>query len=325
MIKTLAVFVALIAAMSGAMAQTTPIMPDWMEDIGIGMTVTSGEYATTRGVGQAVFAPETLHSKLHFDATGDVVADVDQTVTTSIMGTQVGMDRQLLTQQANAYAATLPSFSIDAEKDGKYTTMVLGIEKAQSAAVSTMLIGGLAQGLDANSDGTPDDHYQGEHNLIWAVPPSWTGTFSDTGSVAAQGLTLHESLTGATVTVTTQDLDSTLDPSYQIDPKSACTGKGEYWQGYAIPGNPVDYSKQIKVNGPLDTSLGQLTESYAGSSSYVELTQTKTVTSGTVTTVNSLDGGASLDAAFENAILGGDNAVALKFNTGTKPFTFWWV
>jgi hypothetical protein len=322
--KMIAVFAALIAAMSGAMAATTPIMPDWMEDIGVGMTVTSGEYATTRGVGQAVFVPETLHSNLHFDATGGVVADVDQTAKTSIQGTQVGMDRQLLTQQASAYAATLPSFTIDAEKDGTYTTMVLGIEKGQSAAVSTMLLGGLAQGLDANGDGTPDDHYQGEHNLIWAVSPSFTGTFSDTGSIAAQGVTLKESLTDAKVTVTTENLNP-LAPTYQIDPNSLCVGKGEYWQGYAIPGTPVDYSKQIKVNGPLDTSLGQLTEASAGSSSYVALTQTKTVASGKVTTVNSLDGGASLDAAFENAILDGDNAVALKFNTGTKPFTFWWV
>jgi len=321
--KMIVVFAALVAAISGAMAQPAPIMPDWMEDLGPGMTYTYGEYATQRGVGQAVFAPETLNSQLKFSA-GQVSADITQTATTSIQGTQVGMDRQLLTQQANAYAATLPGYTIDAEKDAQYTTMVLGIEKGQSAAVSTMLISGLAQGLDANGDGTPDDHYQGEHNLIWAVAPSWTGTFSDTGSIAAQGLTLKESLTGATVTVTTQDLDSSLDPSYQIDPNSGCVGAGEYWKGYAIPGNPVDYSKQTKVNGPLDTSLGQLTEAYAASSSYATLTQTKTVTSGTVTTVNSLDGGASLDAAFENAILGGDNAVALKFNTGSQPFTFWW-
>jgi hypothetical protein len=312
--KMLAVFAALIAAMSGAMA-VTPIMPDWVEDLGPGMTYTYGEYATQRGIGQAVFVPETLSSQLKFSASG-VSADITQTATTSIQGTQVGMDRQLLTQQANAYAATLPDFTIDAEKDGTYTTMVLGIEKAQSAALSTMLLSGLANGPDANGDGIVDDPYGGGDNLVWAVSPAWTGTFSDTGSIAAEGVTLKESLTDAKVTVTTQDLTPSGAKFQIVDPD--CIGNGQFFNGYAP-------AQGAPTSGPLDTTLGQLTETYGASSSYATLTQTKSVASGAVTTVNSLDGGASLDAAFQHAILGGENAVALKFNTGSQPFTFWWV
>jgi len=320
--KMLVVFAALIAAMSGAMAQTTPIMPDWIEDMGPGMTYTYGEYATQRGIGEVVFTPQTLNSELKFDV-GGVSADVTQKAVSSKVGTQTGMDRQLLTQSASAYAATAPGLAIDAEQDETVTTLVMGIDKGQSVALSTMLTSGLANGPDANGDGIPDDHYIGGHNLQWAISPSATGTFSDTGTVTASGVSLKEELVDAKVTVTTQDL--TPDQTYKID-DPACAGNGEFWKGYATgtAANPV-VSGQQKVNGPLDTTLGQLTETLSAASSTATLTRKLTSTDGSVKETTSLDGGASLDAAFTNAILGGENSVALQFNTGAKPFTFWWV
>jgi len=320
--KMLIVFAALIAAMSGAMAQTTPIIPDWVEALGPGMSTTTGQYTTERGVGEVKFTPQTMNSELKFDVAG-VSADVMQKAVSSIVGTQTGMDRQFLTQSASTIAATAPGLAIDAEKDTTVTTLVLGIDKSQSVGLSTMLTSGLANGPDVNGDGIPDDHYIGAHNLEWAISPAATGTFSDTGIVTASGVSLKESLTDAKVTVTTQDL--TPDATYMID-DPACAGNGEFWKGYATgtAANPI-VSGQQKVNGPLDTTLGQLTETLSTSSSTVTLTRKLTSTDGSVKETTSLDGKASLDAEFQNAILGGENSVALEFNTGAKPFTFWWV
>jgi hypothetical protein len=320
--KMLAVFAALIAAMSGAMAQTTPIIPDWVEDLGPGMTTTSGQYETQRGVGEVKFTPQTMNSELKFDV-GGVSADVTQKAVSSIVGTQTGMDRQFLTQSASAYAATAPGIAIDAEQDQTVTTLVMGIDKSQAVGLSTMLTSGLANGPDANGDGIPDDHYIGGHNLEWAISPAATGTFSETGIVTASGVSLKEALTDAKVTVTTQDL--TPDQTFMIDDVN-CAGNGEFWKGYATgtAANPI-VSGQQKVNGPLDTTLGQLTETLSSASSTATLTRKLTSTDGSVKETTSLDGRASLDAAFQNAILGGENSVALEFNTGAKPFTFWWV
>jgi hypothetical protein len=315
------VLIALMALSSMGLAQ---IMPDWLEDLGPGTTYTAGEYATTRGLVEGYFTPQTMNSQLTFDADG-VSAIIDQSVSTSIDADQAGIDRQLLTQSASAYVATSPGGDYyDPEVPTNVVTKVIGISKDQSAAFSGRLYGEPYEtdGTDINNDGITDDPYTGSHNLIWMATddPSWTATFDDEAEVVADGVALKQSVTGATVTVKATELSDNDDIVFQIDPASGCTGKGEFWTGF----RGVD--QQTEVQGPLTFDpTGKLTETYAGMSSDVTLIETVTASNAGAVTSRVLNGAASLDAAFENAILeDGDDAVSIEFDTGSQPFDFWW-
>ena len=329
--KIMTVLIALIALSSMSLAQD-PIMPDWLEDLGPGYTYTSGEYATTRGIVETVFSPQKMNSQLIF-AADDVSADIDQTVSTSIDADQLGIDRQLLTQSASAYVATSPGDDyFDPEIPTAVVTKVIGISKDQSAAFSGRLYAEpyMAEGFDVNGDGIRDDPYSGGHHLLWLETddPSWTATFDDEATVVANDVALKQSVTGATVTVKATELADD-DNVFQIDPVSGCEGEGEYWTGFAddfYEYPPSGSNTQTQVQGPITLDpTGQLTETYAGMSSDVTLIETVTGNNAGQTRDRVLNGAASLDAAFENAILeDGDDAVSIEFDTGSTPFNFWW-
>jgi hypothetical protein len=332
--KILAILVVLLAAIPMSAMATTTLLPDWLEAIKVpGTSYTTGDYSTEKGVVQDSFDPITITSGLTL-ASDDVNADISQTATTSITGKSIGIDRQYVKQTGSYFAASSTGLIYDAETPGIAQPLVLGLTKDQTAAFSGRIItGDLIKGYDKNGDMIADDPYGGEHQLLWYDNPSFSGTFSDTGMVSADDasgntVALKESLGTARATV------STGDDIFQIDPASACMGKGEYWQGYATIDPvtnlyPLPYGDdtQEKVAGPLSAYQGALTEVSTSVSSDVTLKQTQV---GDVTSTNGLtsatliDGSASLSADFASAILGGNNKVSVDLNSGVMPFKFWW-
>jgi hypothetical protein len=280
------------------------------------MEYTTGSYSAANGIVESTFTPQTMSSALAV-SNGNQAISVSQTAQTSAVGTQTGFDRQELTQSAAGIVITAPGLTgaNDPEKDASKITMVATLEQAQGTAFSGRLSSALKSGPDANGDGVADDKYGGADTLTWVVNPAVTGTFSATGAVTGNGISLNTGVSGAKSTVTTKDL--TNSPDYQIT-DSTCQGNGEFWEGYAP--NWVG-----KVAGPLDETQGAIVEAATGMSSHATLTQTQSSAAGVITTTNKVSGGASLSAEFENAILDdGDNAVALEFDTGSNPFTYWW-
>jgi hypothetical protein len=313
--KMMAVLVALIAAISAVASGS--LVSDTLESMTPGMEYTSGSYTAANGIVENTFTPQTMTSGLTVNNGNQQIA-VSQTAVTSAVGTQTGIDRQELTASASGAVVTVPGLNaanVDPEKDQSKTTMVATLQQDQGTAFSGKLTSALGHGNDANGDGVPDDWYGGADQLTWVVNPAVTGTFSASGSVLGNGITLNTGVSGAQSTVTTKDLTSS--PDYQIT-DSSCAGNGEFWKGYAP--NWVG-----EVPGPLDTTQGAIVDAATGMSSHATLTQTQSSAAGVITTTNKVSGGASLSAEFENAILDdGDNAVALEFDTGSNPFTYWW-
>jgi hypothetical protein len=315
---------------------TTTLLPQWLEDIKVpGTSYTAGSYENEKGVVQASFEPISVTTGLTVD-TDDVAAGISQTATTSKTGVSLGIDRQYVYQSGSYFAASSPGIAMDAETPATATPLVLGISKDQTAAFSGRLVtGALTSGYDKNGDMIADDPYGGEHLLYWWDNPSFTGTFDDTAYVAAENVVLKESVTGAKATV------STGDDIFRIDPASTCQGAGQYWQGYATvldtnlyPGPTTGGygdDTQDRVGGPLSSYQGALTEVSTSMSSDVTLRQIEMlgVKDNAPITATLLDGSASLNGAFQSAILGDNgygvpNKISVDLNSGVQPFQFWW-
>jgi hypothetical protein len=318
--KYMALVVALAATISLGLAS---IAPTWLEDLGPDTTYTYGEYSTVRAVVENSFTPQSLNSQLYFASDG-VSGLVDQTVSTSIQGQSIGIDRQLLEQSASAYVAEAPGLAIDAENDASATVLVMEIKKDQDALYSGKLIAGECEevtGTDVDGDGVTDDPYGGGHLLTWlegGAGPSWTATFDDTATLVANAeseeeVTLAQEVNDATVTVSV-DGDECEPTNFQItDP--GCVGDGEFW----LVGDGI-------TTGPLacdgdGLSDAQLTEVAASMSSCVSLKDTETMILGNIINTRTLDGSASLGGAFENALVDANEPVNIDMD---GDIDFWW-
>jgi hypothetical protein len=343
--KLIAAIVALLAATSMGMAlDATP--PEWLEEMQPGADYTYGEYSTLRAVTEDGFTPQTLNSKLYF-ASGDVVADVDQTAATSINGIPEGVTRQLLAQSASAYVAKWPSLAIDAEVGDEKTTLIMNMQKDQTAMFSGKMVSDisetLGQGPDAPFDGTGaddkigpngqlgyDDYYGGMHDLKWldltGNDASWTATFNDEGSLTAtdansEQVTLKQSLVDAQVTVSAEARDPNVTPgiSNLVELQPPCTGAGELWIL-----NP-DGSTSYYADGTLVPSdyagTAQLTEAAAAVSSDVTLTDKEVQLLGTTYDIRTMDGNFGLDGAFANAVLTEDSIINVDLD-GDMDFSW---
>lgn len=343
--KLIAAIVALLAATSIGMAlDATP--PAWIEEMQPGADYTYGEYATVRAVAEDGFTPQTMNSKLYFK-TDDVEANVDQTVATSINGKPEGTTRQLLEQSASAYVASWDPLKIDAEKDASKTTLIMNMEKDQTAMFSGKMVSDISEtlgtGVDAPFDGIGandkigpngqqglDDYYGGGHMLAWldltGTPASWTATFNDQGSLKATDanknpVTLKQSLVDAKVTVSAEARDPNMPATSNVveitDPN--CVGHGELWTL-----NPDGSTKLIGPGHlvPSDyTGTAQLTEAAAAVSSDVTLTDKELQVLGNTYDIRTMDGSFGLDGAFANAVLTQDSIVNVDLN---GDMDFWW-
>jgi len=344
--KLIATIVALLAATSVGMAlDATP--PAWIEEMQPGADYTYGEYATLRAVAEDGFTPQTMNSKLYFK-TDDVEANIDQTVATSINGKPEGTTRQLLEQSASAYVASWDPLKIDAEKDASKTTLIMNMQKDQTAMFSGKMVSDISETLDTGRDapfdgigandkvsGTgsdyqgSDDWYGGNHMLAWldltGNPASWTATFNDQGSLKATDanknpVTLKQSLVDAKVTVSAEARDPNLAATNVIeiiDPQ--CNGYGELWTL-----NP-DGSNALIGDGhlvPSDyTGTAQLTEAAAAVSSDVTLTDKEVQILGNTYDIRTMDGSFEMDGAFADAVLTEDSIVNIDLD---GDMDFWW-
>jgi hypothetical protein len=345
--KLIAAIVALLAATSMGMAlDATP--PDWLEEMQPGADYTYGEYATLRAVTEDGFTPQTLNSKLYF-ASGDVTADVDQTAATSINGIPEGVTRQLLAQSASAYVAKWPSLAIDAEVGDEKTTLIMNMQKDQTAMFSGKMVSDISETLDTGRDapfdglgandkvsGTgydyqgSDDYYGGDHMLAWldltGTPASWTATFNDEGSLTAtdankESVTLKQSLVDAKVTVSAEARDPNMPASSNVIEiiDSGCAGYGELWTL-----NP-DGSNALIGPGHLVPSdyagTAQLTEAAAAVSSDVTLTDKEVQLLGNTYDIRTMDGSFGLEGAFANAVLTEDSIINVDLD-GDMDFSW---
>jgi hypothetical protein len=321
--------------------------------MGPGADLTHGEYATLRAVVEDGFTPQTLNSKLYLKS-DDVEADIDQTVATSIAGSPVGVTRQLLKQSASASVLQVPSLAIDAEKPAEKTTLVMGMEKDQSAVFSGMIVSKnvdpkLHSAQDAPFDGIGvddkvsgqysdsqgfDDPYGGKHINNWyeftTTPASFTATFDDTGSLKTtdangESVTLKQKLDGAKVEV------SAIAAPYQtgglVQLSSPCVGQGEIWQ-LNPDGKLALYEDNPNAQGnvpvlpvPTDSSSAQLTEAAAAVSSNVVLEDKEVEILGTVYDIRTMDGSFGLEGAFANAVLTEDSIINVDLD---GDMDFWW-
>jgi hypothetical protein len=354
--KLIAAIVALLAATSIGMA-VDAIPPAWLEEMGPGADLTHGEYATLRAVVEDGFTPQTLNSKLYLKSDG-VEADIDQTVATSIAGSPVGVTRQLLKQSASASVLQVPSLAIDAEKPAEKTTLVMGMEKDQSAVFSGMIVSVpskpiLRSATDAPFDGLgdndkvsgvysdykgSDDAYGGNHINSWyefdPTPASFTATFDDTGSLTTvdandEKVTLKQQLDGAKVVVS-----AAAAIPYQnggdIKLSSPCVGEREIWH-IAPNGQLTLVADNFDANGkPLDPALpiptapdtkAQLTEAAAAVSSNVILEDKEVEILGTVYDIRTMDGNFGLEGAFANAVLTEGSTMNVDLD---GDMDFWW-
>lgn len=345
--RMLALLVTLMAVtMSGALALTaTP--PDWLEEMQPGATYTYGEYGTLRAVTEDdAFTAQTLNSKLTF-ASGDVSADIDQTVATSIAGTPEGVTRQLMQQSASAFVAQWPTIAIDSENDDGTTTLIMNMQKDQSALFSGKIVSEgtavLKQGTDAPFDGLgvndlddpnhldykgSDDPYGGNHINSWyeivGSPASFTTTFDDTGSLTTtdangETVTLKQELDGAKVVVSAAAA-SVADTNGGLVLLSApCIGAGEIWQ--IAPTGVETLTGLTSLPVPTSSSSAQLTEAAASVTSGVTLTDKEIDVLGTVYDVRTMDGDFGLDGAFANAVLTEGSTINVDLD---GDMDFWW-
>ena len=358
--RMLALLVALMAiSMSGALALTaTP--PDWLEEMQPGATYTYGEYGTLRAVTEDdAFTPQTLNSKLTF-ASGDVSADIDQTVATSVAGTPEGVTRQLMQQSASAFVAQWPTIAVDAENDDGTTTLIMNMQKDQSALFSGKIVSEngdptLHSATDSPFDGlgaddqvdpnhydyqASDDPYGGNHINNWyeftTTPASFTATFDDTGSLTTtdangESVTLKQKLEGAQVVVSATAASPYQDNGGLMQLSAPCVGQGEIWHIapdgtltlYADnPGHPSDPSLWPVLPVPAaDTSSAQLTEAAASVTSGVTLTDKEIDILGSVYDVRTMDGDFGLDGAFANAVLTQGSTINVDLD---GDMDFWW-
>lgn len=345
--KSLAIFVALMAAITGGLAlDATP--PAWLENMQPGASYTYGESSAIRAaVTDEGFVPQSLNSKLIFTS-GDVSANVDQTAATSIAGTPEGTTRQLLEQTASAYVAQWPTIDVDAEVDGEKTTQIMNIETDQSALFSGKIVSDISEtltrGVDAPFDGTGaadkpngygqvglDDQYGGGHMLAWldltGNPASWTATFNDAGSLTAtdaneKSVTLKQSLVDAKVTVSAEARDPNMvDRSnlISITKDSGCAGAGDLWT-LNPDGTTVFVGKGDLVASDYSGSA-QLTEAAASVSSDVTLTDKELMILGNVFDIRTVDGSFGLDGAFADAVLTEDSIIDVDLD---GDMDFWW-
>jgi hypothetical protein len=334
-----------------------PIPPDWLEKMGPGADLTHGDYSTYRAVVEDGFTPQTLNSKLYLKS-DDVEANIDQTVATSIAGSPVGVTRQLLKQSASASVLQVPSLALDAEKPAEKTTLVMGMEKDQSAVFSGMIVSEhskpiLRSATDAPFDGLgandkvsgvysdyqgSDDAYGGNHINSWSefdtTPASFTATFDDTGSLTTtdandESVTLKQKLDGAKVVVS-----ATAASPYQdggdIKLSSPCAGQREIWHiapdgslaliadNFDAQGNPVDPVLPIPAT---PDSKAQLTEAAASISSGVTLTDKEVQILGNVIDIRTMDGFGGLEGGFADALLTEDSIMNVDVD---GDFDFSW-
>jgi len=343
--KLIAAIVALLAATSIGMAlDATP--PDWLEEMQPGADYTYGEYATLRAVTEDGFNPQTLNSKLYF-ASDDVEADIDQTVATSINGNPEGVTRQLLAQSASAYVAKWPSLAIDAEVGDEKTTLIMNMQKDQTAMFSGKMVSDisetLGQGPDAPFDGTGvddqigpngqkgyDDYYGGMHDLKWldltGTDASWTATFNDEGSLTAtdancEQVTLKQSLVDAQVTVSAEARDPNVTPgvSNLVELQPPCFGAGELW--ILNPDGSTSYYADGQLVPSDYAGTAQLTEAAAAVSSDVTLTDQEVQLLGNTYDIRTMDGSFGLEGAFANAVLTEQSIINVDLD---GDMDFWW-
>lgn len=276
--KLLTALVVLLTAFS--MSASALLMPDWMEDLQSGDRQTQASYNVVKGFAEDDFTPTTLSSSLFFgewdgtlDMRDDLAANqmyilpdsggfIGQTLSTSIGGDQVAsVDRQYLGQSATAAIIEVPECEWDPENPDSGEGTKIGISKDQFAKFSGAIVGApvLVQGYDMNGDGFPDDHYTGEHQIQWVEwqDPSWTTTYSDCAMVGTRDVQLHESVNGATVTISA-DTGGYITPDniFQLT-DAACLGSSgpgsgfnEIWQGFGDPTKSPNYPEE----DPLDAS-----------------------------------------------------------------------
>jgi len=354
--KLIAAIVALLAATSIG-AALDPVPPDWLEEMGPGADLTHGDYSTYRAVVEDGFTPQTLNSKLYLKS-DDVEANIDQTVATSIAGSPVGVTRQLLTQSAQANVLTVPGLKIDSENGAAKTTLVMNMEKDQSAVFSGMIVSEhsdpiLRSATDAPFDGLgandkvsgvysdyqgSDDAYGGNHINSWyefdTTPASFTATFDDTGSLTAtdansESVTLKQKLDGAKVVVS-----ATAASPYQnggdIQLSSPCVGEREIW--HIAPNGQLtmvadnedaqgnDLYPVLAIPATPD-SKAQLTEAAAAVSSNVMLSDEEVMILGTVYDIRTMDGNFGLEGAFANAVLTEGSTINVDLD---GDMDFWW-
>jgi hypothetical protein len=271
--KLLALGVALFAAtMSVALATETTITPGWLEELDDGTVITTAAYSTQRAVVEGSFTPQYLDSGVFLmagDQYGppDVMGLVTQGVGTNIIGQSVGIDRQLLEQSAYMYVAEAPPLEIDAENDAQATTLVMKINKDQSALYSGKLItdapidSQMIQTYDIGGPVDPDsgfpindDPYSGGHLLQYPVytqaGPSYVTTFNDYATLVNDPYTedavcLKEQVNDARVTISAAPVTFSDPNVFQIVPDSDCDGAGDFWK------NPSDGNYLVlDPNGP---------------------------------------------------------------------------
>jgi len=342
----IAIAVALLATVSMGMALSAKA-PAWLEDMGPGETYTYGDYSTQLAtVDEDTFVPQTLNSKLTFTADG-VSADVDQTVSTSIMGTPEGINRQLLEQSAAAYVyQNDEGLTVDSENDDTATTLVMNICKEQNALFSGKIVSNTASelvyGVDAPFDGTGandkpntygqiglDDAYGGGHGLAWldltGEPAAFVTTYNDDATLTANAgteneVSLRQSVVDAKVTVSANAVGEGGVPNLVqiVDPY--CVGVGETWVL-----NPDGSEQNLGKIGDLQPGewegSAQLTEAASSIHSDVTLTDKEVMILGDIMNFRTMDGSAGLDGAFANAITSADSKMNIDLD---GDMDFWW-
>ena len=331
-----ALVVALIATISVSMALDASV-PAWLEKMGPGETYTHGETAIeTAAVADGTFVPQSLNSKLTFVGTGGVSASIDQTVGTALSGTPVGINRQLLQQDAAAYVYTKKGLAIDAENDASATTLVMNIVKDQNALFSGKVVSTpsevLVNGIDAPFDkqAGADDPYGGGHNLVWLAlthsPADFTTTYNDDATLTANSETgtvsLRESVKDATVTVSANaNAPSGFSVPNEFEIKDGgCVGNGETWT-LNSDGTGIDLGRIGDLAPSAVAGSAQLTEAASSISSDVTLQDQQVMIKGNVMNFRTIDGTAGLNGAFANAITSPHSTMDVNLDGNMD---FWW-
>jgi hypothetical protein len=327
--KELAIVLLLFAALSVSGAK---IMPDPIESLQPGDSITTGTYHVTKGLAEESFHPWTYGSELTFGGdydTGGMIAQQAQSLGGT--GTQLGtVDRQYTDQSADAFIiksdAGLPW---DPENPATELVSQIGLTKDNSMRFSGAIVQTdptIVTGTDINGDKITDDPWSGDHLLQWVADgenPSLSVALSDNALIWAgtedDSRVLTEDLNGY-VTIAADAVDVYPNDVFQItdvpggNDGLVCVGANQIWEGIRYPGTNVypnvdPDQHMLAASGDLldyvtvrDQSA-QLTElmGYAHSEALVTTTSTQTSSDVDLKTIMAGDG--HLGGAFENAVV----------------------